>query len=610
MAKKYTRQQLEQMAINAANKYGVPADLFLAQINHESGFNPNAKSKAGAQGIAQIMPATAKSWGVKDPFNPKEALDAAAKNMASYAKTYGGDWDKALAAYNAGVGAVAKYKGIPPYKETQNYVKAINRGRKSYATALATNNGTTNRQVYSLKDIATGGQKPMMNNGSITGAASGIQLPQTVVNQLQTNPTSAQELEKLLRAAQEGDTKAFERLKEVSEKAMSRYDTPVQVGTNPDTNEPIMMSPRQMDMLRQQEINQGLNAARQQALDVINPYTPEAQDYNRSMYNRLNNYYQQQLNAINAANPTGYQGLTPEQVRMNAQRQAGLNEFAAAFSGDPAVYAQAIANRNQNQLQADQLAYQQMIANQVGMPYEQYIAMKKAEAAAAQNMVEQTRNLAQYDMSRLGTSATAAQNMYKNDIDLAKNRMEQIQKEREFDQKLVDTYGQQYADLLKQQMVNNGDYLKAVIDYTKSVDVADINRSSNLGGNVITGEYGLGKQQVANAGDLAVAQTTGENQYRTQQLKGSQDYVQKQMELEHPTTVIPKMSQAYSDFSFGQAMNPNAGTSFFGALPTNYTNTYLPNINQLNTANAPIQNVNPTSKEALYSRMLYGNMGR
>ena len=119
------------MAKKAAERNGLNADLFLAQMRHESGLNPRARSRVGAVGIAQIMPATARAWGV-NPHNPQQALDAAARNMAGYFKTYkakGKDdltaHKMALAAYNAGPEAVRKYRGIPPYRETKNYVRTI-----------------------------------------------------------------------------------------------------------------------------------------------------------------------------------------------------------------------------------------------------------------------------------------------------------------------------------------------------------------------------------------------------------------------------------------------------------------------------------------------------
>jgi hypothetical protein len=107
-------------ARRAAARYGLDPGVFERQIQQESGFNPTIRSPAGAVGIAQIMPATARGWGV-DPLNPTAALDAAAKNMAAYVKKYGGI-ENALRAYNAGPGAIKASHG---YAETNAYVKRI-----------------------------------------------------------------------------------------------------------------------------------------------------------------------------------------------------------------------------------------------------------------------------------------------------------------------------------------------------------------------------------------------------------------------------------------------------------------------------------------------------
>lgn len=108
----------------AAN-HGIDPALFESLVEQESGFNPAAVSRAGAQGLTQLMPATAKMLGVSDPFDPIQNLDGGARYLAQMLQQFGGDERLALAAYNAGPGAVKRNGGIPPYTETQNYVAKI-----------------------------------------------------------------------------------------------------------------------------------------------------------------------------------------------------------------------------------------------------------------------------------------------------------------------------------------------------------------------------------------------------------------------------------------------------------------------------------------------------
>ena len=112
-----------RLAQNAASKHGIPVGLFLRLVEQESGWNATARSVKGALGLAQLMPATARQLGV-DPLDPAENLDGGARYLRAQFETFG-SWPLALAAYNAGPGAVTQHRGVPPFAETQNYVQVI-----------------------------------------------------------------------------------------------------------------------------------------------------------------------------------------------------------------------------------------------------------------------------------------------------------------------------------------------------------------------------------------------------------------------------------------------------------------------------------------------------
>jgi soluble lytic murein transglycosylase-like protein len=115
----------DDLIAEAAEAFGIDEELIHAVIRTESAFNPLAESPVGAQGLMQLMPALQKDMGVTNPFDPRQNIMAGAKYLKRLLESHSGNVSLALASYNAGPGNVAKYKGIPPFQETQNYVKKI-----------------------------------------------------------------------------------------------------------------------------------------------------------------------------------------------------------------------------------------------------------------------------------------------------------------------------------------------------------------------------------------------------------------------------------------------------------------------------------------------------
>lgn len=151
-----TAGSLDGIFTSAAEKYSVPVGLLKAVAKAESGFQTDAVSSCGAQGIMQLMPSTASSLGVTDSFNPEQNIMGGAKYLGQLLSSFGGDAKLAVAAYNAGGGAVREYGGVPPYAETQSYVKKVLGYAGMELSASGWSGGTSSSSCASGADASSG----------------------------------------------------------------------------------------------------------------------------------------------------------------------------------------------------------------------------------------------------------------------------------------------------------------------------------------------------------------------------------------------------------------------------------------------------------------------
>lgn len=167
------KTSLKAIFEEASEKYNISYNLLVAVAKAESNFNPKSTSGKGAQGIMQLMPATAKELGVTDAYDVKQNIMAGAKYLSAHLKAFNGNTDLAVAAYNAGGGAVRKYGGVPPYSETKNYVKTVNKYMKEGVTVpdrTVSASGNSKEEKNTISGAVQATEEELQNSTVVLGS--------------------------------------------------------------------------------------------------------------------------------------------------------------------------------------------------------------------------------------------------------------------------------------------------------------------------------------------------------------------------------------------------------------------------------------------------------
>lgn len=352
---------IKNKIIATAKKYGVDPKLALALAKQESGYRQDAKSKAGAIGVMQLMPATAKELGV-DPNDVDQNIDGGIRYLAQMIKLNNGDIPLALASYNAGYGSVSKYKGIPPYGETQKYVKNImsdynntrtNGGNVKMATNQNAGNFVTRQDLINAQ-AALGGSTASARDAAM-GGDNNVRLAEQIKNQyLLTDSLSYEDAINSLRA--------------------------------------LGIPEEQLALIPKKDINANTDAL----LNKISPYSKEelsqmtaaelkayndavtSQNQGINMYDLLDKRYKDLIASSQA--PTGSYNVTPEDIDY-ARNVNLMDDARAAIFGMPKL-------RDIDPMEIAKAKYQAEIASRQGMPYEVYEAQRLRDAALKEQQIK------------------------------------------------------------------------------------------------------------------------------------------------------------------------------------------------------------------------------
>ena len=518
MAKVNTRA-IKDKIIQIARKYGVDPKLALAVAKHESGYNPRAKSHVGAMGIFQLMPATAKGLGVNNAFDIEQNIDGGIRYLKQMLTANKGNIALALASYNAGLGNVQKYKGVPPFKETRHYVKTILNDMdtisipQSGVTGAASNITNTNKGGQKMANT----QQVSLNPKDYLINARNLQLNKDLVNKATAGTDEAATDWRLVSQG----LMDIENFKQLHPEWAEYADT---------------HAPQNLLTLREQKLMQAPDVQRANVDDLLKLQEGQARTMSdmlrENQAQRLaitEDQYNNYLRAIQN-NPrlrqldTGYQ-VDPELARRSAiaQGRLGDNHYLAG---------------QRAQWEANQ-------SNVLGMPYQDYMAAQDAiytnQLKALENKATQVNALLQQGMI---TDRQAAQELGK--VYGAYQALEQERIKGEYD----------FAKGVNTEMIKgDAERSKAILSGMTDINTNAATNAANLAGK----EADL--QLEANKANLGAA-TGLYNSNLDYNAALSGQAVTREGNLLNAQTAANKLQQDMNQFNMNQGLR-NAQASYY-----------------------------------------------
>ena len=527
--KKYTKEQIQQMVVESANKYGVDPRLALAIAQQESGFDPNARSKVGAMGVMQLMPNTAKGLDVKNPYDPRQNIDGGMRMVAGLNKKYKGNTSLILAAYNAGSGAVQKYKGVPPFPETQKYVNSI--------TSMIKNpNSTINLIAKFFSPLSNPIQRAQAEAGLIK---KGFKYTRSVVDRLLEADTKKRQQQQAQQQGMKG-TPTGEAAPTIPQD-MSNVNTPdlsgsPQVGEIPQVNSPSGIPTNKLaqmalnpsiakEVIPYQDFKNPAAIAKMDELTKQYGITPEQiqqiqqptqdallrqeqyqKDINQGMVDRMRTL-QSQYDQIIGSDPRlqnqGYY-LDPAAV----QRDINARDWRSAFHGNY----DNISTPQQNA----QALYEAQFANKYGVPYQDYIAAKTAQ------INNQLGALKEYQALQ-GNVNTAIQNNYNNFLDaLTTYQKNGIEGLTDAQKNILDFYAKPMQQWISSQAALQGNVNTNATDLAKANQQAatdvyktDVQAQTGLTGDILDRRNTIDRINYGNSSGSTVDRFSQASKYGT-----------------------------------------------------------------------------------------------